>query len=139
MSADVPTPDEFRTQEVQIRESSRQDNSERPNVVIFHDSLMNTIKDTMMIKEKVDITKIWSPTLEETQAKIDEIDPTDRIVIQGITRQVADFSPDDLASLVFDTVEKCLTKAEKVLVSLIVDREDDPEYRAKTEATKSRP
>ena len=43
-------------------------------------------------------------------------------------------SPDDLAALVFETVDRCLTKTDKVIVSLIVDREDEVEYRAKADA-----
>ena len=41
---------------------------------------------------------------------------------------------DEFTALTFRTVEKCLAKAEKVIVSLIVDREDDAETRTKAEA-----
>ena len=85
-----------------------------------------------MIKENVVRTKIWSPTLRETQVKVDKIDRTKRIVLQGLTRQVPDMSTEELTSLTFSTVEKCLTKADKVILSLIVDREDSPKKSGKS-------
>ena len=88
----------------------------------------------MMSRENVSITKIWAPTLGETQEKVEEIDRTDRIVIQALTRNLDKTSMEELTSLTFETVEKCLTKAEKVIISLIVDREDDYSTRAKAEA-----
>ena len=108
--------------------------NDRPNVILFHDSLCNKINDTMMKNENVSITKIWSPTLGETQENLDEIDHADRIVIQGLTREVGDMTAEEFTSLTFSTVDKCLSKADKVIVSLIVDREDDLEIQAKAEA-----
>ena len=40
---------------------------------------------------------------------------------------------EEFTSSTFRTVDKCLAKAEKVVVSLIVDREDNLETRAKAE------
>ena len=129
-STETPSPDESDTPT-----DTRNDSTRSPNVTIFHDSLCHKINDTMMRREDIEITKVWAPTLEETQNKIDEIEPTDRIVIQGLTRHVPDMSPEDLTILASETVTKCLTKAEKVIICLIIDREDDPEYRAKAEVT----
>ena len=123
------------TQNVNVSDTSlRQDSHDRPTVVLFHDSLCNKINNTMMSKEKVSITKVWAPTLGETQEKVDDVDRVDRIVIQGLTREVGDMDTGEYTALTVSTVDKCLTKAEKVIVSLIVDREDDVEIRAKAEA-----
>ena len=118
------------------REPQDETEENRPKVTIFHDSLCHKINPTMMNNEKVIITKVLSPTLSDTQKNVDELEEgdTDRIVIQGMTREVGGMDTDEYAKLTFTTVDKCLTKAEKVVVSLIVDREDDPGIRAKAEA-----
>ena len=63
------------------------------------------------------ITKVWAPTLQEIQQKVEEMDrKTDRIVIQALTRDIGAMSADDLATATYETVEKCLLKCEKVIV-----------------------
>ena len=120
------------------RDSSTRDNGSpvTPNVVLFHDSICNNINTTMMNRENVTITKKWGPTLRDIQEQVVDINfcHADRIVLQCLTREVGDMSTEDFTELTFDTVEKCLTKADKVIVSLIVDREDNYETRAKAEA-----
>ena len=111
------------------RNSSTRDNGSpvTPNVVLFHDSICNNINTTMMNRENVTITKKWGPTLRDIQEQVVDINfcHADRIVLQCLTREVGDMSTEDFTELTFDTVEKCLTKADKVIVSLIVDREDN--------------
>ena len=105
-----------------------------PTVVIFHDSLCRTITQNMMIRENVTIEKKWAPTLGEIIEQVGVMEPTDRIVVQSLTREVPTMSTDEFTTRTFEVVEKCLTKAPKVVVSLIVERDDNAESRAKAEA-----
>ena len=72
------------------------------------------------------VTKVWSPTLEETTNNVESLSSkVDTIVIQGLTRELDGSSAEELTELFFESVEKCLDKADKVIVSLIVNRDDD--------------
>ena len=106
---------------------------ERPEVVILHDSLCKNINDSIMSKENVTVTKIWAPTLLDMENKIQEIENTDVIVIQALTRDLDQMVAEELTSKTFDIVEKCLEKVEKVVISSIVNREDDETKRAKAD------
>ena len=97
-----------------------------PNVVIFHDSLCKHINNTILRNEGVTTTKIWAPTLKEIQEKADDMEHTDVIVIQALTREISeDCDTEDVVEAVTQTVNKCLLKSDKVVVSSIINREDD--------------
>ena len=107
----------------------------QPKVLLYHDSLCKPINQTIMVREKVDVEKVWSPTLLETNTAIDKItDTPDCIVIQALTREVCKKDPAEYVNDVVETVEKALTKAKKVVISLIVDREDKPLARNRVKA-----
>ena len=67
----------------------------------------------------------------DSQAKVGEVDNVDTIVIQGLTRDLDNISAEELSTLTYETVEKCLLKSEKVVVSLVVNGEDDDNIQAK--------
>ena len=78
-----------------------------------------------MSREKVKVTKVWSPTLQQTASKVDDIESAvDTIVVQALTREVSDLQTAEFIVLVEETVTKCLTKSNKVVLSLIVERDD---------------
>ena len=109
--------------------------SDTPSIILFHDSLCRTINNTMMSRENISMSKIWAPTMDAVQREVMGLESeVDAIVIHSLTRKVGDVSPEDLTSITYETVDKCLTKAGKVIISLIVDREDDPMIRIKAEA-----
>lgn len=115
-----------------------EDVAERPSprVVVLHDSLVHKINNTIMKNENVTFDKVWAPTLDEAIAKVDDIDEEpDCIVVQGLTRHIPEMSPQELTDKVVQTVEKSLTKSGKVILSLVVDREDEPLNRTKAETT----
>ena len=96
-----------------------------PKIVLFHDSLCKNINDTMMSREKVDMEKVWAPTLPQTRSEIENLTYTpDCVVIQALTRDVVLKDPMEYVDEIVSTVDLCLTKSEKVVLSLIVDRED---------------
>ena len=100
-------------------------------VIIFHDSLCKNIDESLMRREDVTVSKVWASTLRESQAKVGEVDNVDTIVIQGLTRDLDNISAEELSTLTYETVGKCLLKSEKVVVSLVVNREDDDNIQAK--------
>ena len=106
---------------------------EQPNVVLFHDSLCKKINPTILSKEKVTTKKIWAPTLADIQKEITQTSKCDAVVIQSITRTLSNTSVEDIINQTTDTVEMCLLKADKVVISSIISRDDDPIVSAKAE------
>ena len=106
---------------------------EEHDVVIFHDSLCKNIKDTIMINENVKTTKTWAPTLNEIQDKVENMDNVDTIVIESLTRHLRDMNTNEIVELASKTVETCLQKGNKVVISSIIQRDDDKEVGDKAE------
>ena len=108
-----------------------------PKVLLFHDSLCRNVNESIMSREKVSVKKVWAPTPAQTRAEIDKIvdgELIDCIVVQALTREVGTTETTAFVNDVSETIDKCLTKTEKVVLSLIVDREDDVQARLKAKA-----
>ena len=106
-----------------------------PKVVIFHDSLCKPINDTIMSREKVNVEKIWAPTLQKTDEEADKLENVvDCIVVQALTREVEKKVPGEYVEEVSNTVNKCLSKCKRVVLSLVVDREDSQIARTRAKA-----
>ena len=106
-----------------------------PKVVIYHDSLCKPINDTIMVREKVEVKKIWAPTLSDIENKLSEqTEPPSCIVIQALTREVDKKDPAEYVSEITSTVEMGLTKTERIVLCLIVDREDSDLARNRVKA-----
>ena len=102
------------------------DANETPQVVIYHDSLCRNINETLMGRADVSVSKVWAPTNNETQIKVDEMESNvNIIVVQALTRDFGNMSAEKVTSDTHETVDKCLLKSEKVVVSLIVKRDDE--------------
>ena len=105
-----------------------------PTAVLFHDSLCKNINNTILRKEGVITTKVWAPTLEEIQEKAEDMEHADVIVIESLTREISkDCDPEEVVHAVTRTVNKCLSKSEKVVISSIINREDDDTLGVKAE------
>ena len=105
-----------------------------PNVVLFHDSLCKHINNTILSREGVTTTKVWAPNLLHIQEKVENMQFTDAIVIQSLTREVnEDSNREDVLALASETVDKCLQKSGKVVISSIIHREDDDTLGVKAE------
>ena len=105
----------------------------QPTVILFHDSLCKGIKDTIMVNEHVKTIKTWAPYLSDIQKEVEEIENVDTIVIESITRHLTDMDPDSIVQLTKETVDVCLTKANNVIISSIIKRDDDPAINEKAE------
>ena len=115
--------DAANNQNRQDEEDSDDEPEER--VILLHDSLCNKINDTILRREEIKRKNIWGPDLEGMKAKItDSIANTDVIVLQALTRDVARLSEEEFCNKVDEVVQLAATKAKKVVISLIVHRED---------------
>ena len=121
----IPNPGESHTIEPA-------DDDEQPKVVIFHDSLCKKINPTILSKEKVTTKKIWAPTLDDVQKELTQIQKSDAIVLQPLTRSL-NTPTEDIINQTTETIEMCLEKADKVIISTIISRDDDPTMNAKAD------
>ena len=55
------------------------------------------------------------------------------VVVQSLTRALDNISTEDILKQTSDTIELCLNKADKVVISLIISRDDDPLVDAKAD------
>ena len=106
-----------------------------PKVVLYHDSLCKHVNNTMMAREKVTMEKVWAPTLSDTRKQIEKLTYSPAcVVVQALTREVEKKDPMEYVDEIAATVDACLTKSEKVVLSLIVDREDSQLARNRMKA-----
>ena len=77
--------------------------------------------------------KIWAPNLEEMEKSLDEIENTEIIVVQAFTRDIGNLEVHEMNDRINEIVTKALTKAQKVVVSTIVNREDKQHVGVKAE------
>ena len=99
-----------------------ENNKER--MVIFHDSLCRKINETILSRENVISKKVWAPNLHQMSEKLDEIESTETIVIQALTRDVASKSVEEMNNGIDEVVNKALAKSKNIVLSTIVARED---------------
>ena len=89
----------------------------------------------MLSKENVTVSKIWAPKLKDVQREVDILEENvDVIAIHSMTNDLGDCSVDEIVNLVIDVAEKCCLKAKKVVISSIVNRDDNILMDTKAEA-----
>jgi hypothetical protein len=109
-------------------ETANTDNDEgeddgQADVVILHDSLCKGINNTIMGREKVSVRKVWAPDLAHMDTALDDINAK-VIVLQAGTRDINKIEVEEMNEKIVDLVDKALTKADKVVISTIVNRDD---------------
>ena len=95
----------------------------RDEVVIFHDSLCGKINDTLLSREKLKVKKVWAPDMARMEEALDHVDAK-VIVLEAWTRDLDRLEVEEMNQRIIDLVSKAATKAEKVVISTIVNRED---------------
>ena len=84
------------------------------------------INNTLCSRENINVHKIWAPKIENVLEEIDALDENiDVIVIHSMTNDLQDKNVDDLVDLTSTAVDKGLCKAKKVVISSIINRDDD--------------
>ena len=76
-----------------------------------------------MSREKVSVRKVWAPDLAHMDTALDDINAK-VIVLQAGTRDINKIEVEEMNEKIVDLVEKALTKADKVVISTIVNRDD---------------
>ena len=102
-------------------------------VFIFHDSLVNDINNSLMGRDDVNVTKVWAPTLDEIREEVAQIENADTIIVQALTRDLGNLSIDVFLPKLYETIDICLTKSEKVIISLVVRRYDKKDIETKVD------
>ena len=102
-------------------------------MIILHDSLCGKINDTILSREKIKTKKIWAPDLEQMETRLNEIENTEVIVIQALTRDLGKHDINYINDRINKVVEKALTKAKNVVISTIINREDEKDNGVKAE------
>ena len=108
-------------------------NHNNEKVVILHDSLCGKINDTILSRERVATKKVWAPDLVQMENKLDEIEKIEVIVIQALTRDLEGKDVEYMNEGINKVITKALTKAQKVVVSTIIRRDDVKQIGAKAE------
>ncbi len=93
------------------------------DVVILHDSMCRFINDTLLSRENVKVAKVWAPDIEAMEEALDHVNAK-VVVLQAFTRDLGKMEVDEMCQKIVGLVSKALTKAEKVVVSTIIRRED---------------
>ena len=93
------------------------------DVVILHDSMCRSINDTLLSRENVKVAKLWAPDIEHMEEALDRVDAK-VVVLQAFTRDLDKMEVDEMCQKIAGLVSKALTKAEKVVVSSVIRRED---------------
>lgn len=104
-----------------------------PHVVILHDQLCNSINDSIMTREKVSTKKVYCESLKEVILNLDTIGSADVFVIQALTHSLLNLTCDEFSTLLKEAVTIALSKANKVVISLIISRDDDHIIHTKAE------
>ena len=116
-----------------LEPSSGMVKSTERKIVLFHDSLCKGINESIMKNENVSTTKTWAPYLTEIQGKVQDMERVEAIVIESMTRHLRDMETNAIVELAADTVAACLEKADKVIISSLIKRDDEKEYTEKAE------
>ena len=107
----------------------------QPKVLLFHDSMCGKINETVCSRENIEVKKVWAPHIRNVLDEIDNIqEPADAIVIHTLTNDLVDNNVDDMVEMIAEAVDKGLNISKKIVVSTIIDRDDDRELNTKAHA-----
>ena len=106
---------------------------DREEVIILHDSLCGKVNETILSREQIITKKIWAPNLKVMESKLDDIEDAGVIVVQALTRDTGNKGVDDIYEHINDVVTKASSKARKVVISTVINREDERNIREKVD------
>ena len=107
------------------------EDEEREEVIILHDSLCGKINNTILSRENVSVRKIWAPDTEKMEEELEHVN-SKVVVLEAWTRDLDSHDVDEMTARITNLVDKALTKAEKVVISNIIHREDIDDIDLKT-------
>ncbi len=104
-------------------EEEEDDEDERDEVIIFHDSLCGPVNKSLLSREGIQVKKVWAPDMEKTEEALGEAN-SKVIVLEAWTWDLDKLEVEEMNLRVVDIVEAALTKADKVVISTIINRTD---------------
>ena len=108
------------------------DSSPQHKVILMHDSMCGKINNTLCSKENVKVEKVWDPHVAKVQEEIENLgDDIDVIVIHTITNALCDKTVEELINDMSQVVDRGLVKTKKIIISTIINRDDDQTLSAK--------
>ncbi len=108
----------------------------RDEVVILHDSMCKRINPTLLSREKVKVKKVWAPDMNKMEEALERVD-SNVVVLEAWTRDLERMDVNDINQRIIDIVSKALTKAEKVVITTIINRTDVKDIGLKVNAVNS--
>ena len=107
----------------------------KPKIILMHDSICGPITEGICSKENIITKKVWAPHLINVQEEIENLEENvDVIAIHAMTNDLKHKEVDELVNKLSDVVDQSLEKANKVVISTIINRHDDPVLSAKASA-----
>ncbi len=126
----ISRPPARRNLDTDLRETFEQDVSEdeeedeaRDEVVILHDSMCKNVNNTLLSREGISVNKVWAPDMEKMEEALDEVD-SKVVVLEAFTRDLGKMDIEEMNQKIAGLVSKAATKADKVVLSTIIRRED---------------
>ena len=126
--SDIPTRRSLQSRERVLNnedeEEEREDEDGSDGVVIFHDSMCRNVNDSLLSREQIKVKKVWAPDIVSMEEALDTTNAK-VIVLAAFTRDLGNgMEVDEMNQKIVGLVSKALTKAEKVVLSTIIRRED---------------
>ena len=88
---------------------------------------------TILSREKITTKKMWALTLADVQKELTETPKSDAVILQPLTRSLNNTSAEDSINQTTETIEMCSAKVDRVVLSTIISRDDDPIVDAKAD------
>ncbi len=114
---------ERRSDRDQNDSEDEEEESARDEVVILHDSMCAKVNDTLLSRENVRVKKVWAPDFERMEDSLDDVNAK-VVVLEALTRDLAKMEVEEMNQKIVGLVSKAVTKADKVVLSTIIRRED---------------
>ena len=127
-----PQPSRQSTSDQEEPGEEEDDEGTRDEVVILHDSLCGKINDSLLSRENVRVKKVWAPDIERMEEALDNVDAK-VVVLEAWTRDLNNMEIDEMNQKIAGLVSKAVTKAEKVVLSTIIRREDEEDIDLKAD------
>ena len=105
-------------------EEEEENEDDRDEVIIFHDSMCKNVNESLLSREQINVKKVWAPDIVRMEEALDTTNAK-VVVLAAFTRDLGNgMEVDEMNQKIAGLVSKALTKADKVVLSTIIRRED---------------
>ena len=117
-------------------DDDEEEDAEKDVVIILHDSMCKRVNPTLLSKEKIEVKKVWAPDMNKMEEALDRVN-SNVVVLESWTRDLERMEVADINQRIRDIVSKALTKAEKVVITTIINRTDVRDIDLKVDSVNS--